>query len=253
MSSRPANTFHTTRWTQVVAAHGTTPEARQALRDLCETYYGPVELFVRRYRSGSDDARDLTHEFFATLLEGDSLGNVDRTRGRFRSYLLGAVKHFLADQDDRAQALKRGGGEQPQSLSISDFGNDINGPNAEAESVSDPHGFPPDAFFDRHWAIAVVEQAIGALRREAAENGDLARFDVLQRWLVAPSGHDTAVEAARSLNMTDSAFKVAIHRLRKQFRRAVTDRISETVNDPTEIQDELNYLLTAMTTPAAIG
>lgn len=252
MSDGPSNSFHTTRWTQVVAARGSTPEAKQALRELCETYYGPVELFVRRYRGGADDARDLTHEFFAKLLEADSLGNVDRTRGRFRSYLLGAVKHFLADQDDRAKALKRGGREQPQSLSNSPFGNNTDDPNAEAEAVPDPHGFPPDAFFDRHWAIAVVEQAIGVLRREATANSDLARFDVLQRWLVAPSGHDTAVEAARSLHMTDSAFKVAVHRLRKQFRRAVTDRISETVNDSTEIQDELHYLLTALTAPTVL-
>jgi hypothetical protein len=106
MSDRPANAFHTTHWTQVVAARGDSPETKQALRALCETYYGPVELFVRRYRGGADDARDLTHEFFAKLLEGDSLGNVDRTRGRFRSYLLGAVKHFLSDQQDWGQVFK---------------------------------------------------------------------------------------------------------------------------------------------------
>lgn len=91
MLDRPANAFHTTHWTQVVAALGKTPEAKQALRELCETYYAPVELFIRRYRGSAEDAQDLTHEFFAKLLEGNSLGNADRTRGRFRSYLLGAV------------------------------------------------------------------------------------------------------------------------------------------------------------------
>jgi DNA-directed RNA polymerase specialized sigma24 family protein len=117
MNDRSANTFHTTCWTQVLATHGESPEARHALRDLCEAYFGPVEAFVRRYRSGHDDARDLTHAFFAKLLEGNSLKGVDRTRGRFRSYLLGAVKHFLADQVDRTSAEKRRSGRPLRSLS----------------------------------------------------------------------------------------------------------------------------------------
>src|SRR5947208_12137956 len=102
MKDPPASDFRTTHWTRVLASRGASPEARQALRDLCEAYYGPVEAFIRRYRSGHDDARDLTHAFFAKLLEGSGLAGIERTRGRFRSYLLGAVKHFLADQHDRA-------------------------------------------------------------------------------------------------------------------------------------------------------
>ena len=243
----PANAFHTTRWTQVVAAHGKTPEAKQALRELCETYYGPVELFVRRSRAGmkpaqADDARDLTHEFFVKLLEGNSLGNVDRTRGRFRSYLLGAVKHFLGDQYDRDQTLKRGGGQTTQSL-------DQPLRDDEPLTIADPRGLPPDAYFDRQWALAVVEQAIATLRAEAELSGELARFLVLQRWLVTPSSHDTAIEAARSLKLSDGAFKVAVHRLRKRFRHVVVDRIATTVQDPVEVQDELNYLINAMTIP----
>src|SRR5260370_10096007 len=109
MNARPANAFQTTLWTQVLAARGESPEARHALGDLCEAYYGPVETFVRRYRSGLDDARDLTHEFFAKLLEAHSLGGVERTRGRFRTYLLGAVKHFLADHRDRTSSGTPGG------------------------------------------------------------------------------------------------------------------------------------------------
>lgn len=241
MSDRPANAFHTTRWTQVVAAHGKTPEAKQALRELCETYYAPVELFVRRSRGGADDARDLTHEFFAKLLEGNSLENADRTRGRFRSYLLGAVKHFLNDQLDRDQTLKRGGGQTTQSL-------DQPLRDGEPLTIADPAGLPPDAYFDRQWALAVVEQAIATLRSEAEAAGELARFEILQRWLVTPSSHDTAIEAARSLNLTEGAFKVAVHRLRKRFRHIVVDRIASTVSDPVEAQDELNYLIGAMLT-----
>lgn len=246
MPDGPSSSFHTTRWTQVVAARGSTPEAKQALRELCETYYGPVELFVRRYRSGADDTRDLTHEFFAKLLEGGSLGNADRTRGRFRSYLLGAVKHFLSDRQDRDQALKRGGGQTPQSLNQSVH-------EDEPLIIADPRGLPPDAYFDRQWALAVVEQAINTLRTEAESNGELARFEVLQRWLVTPSGHDTAIEAARSLSLSDGAFKVAVHRLRKRFRHVVVDRIATTVDDPIEVQDELNHLINVLTLPAPSG
>jgi RNA polymerase sigma factor (sigma-70 family) len=243
MPDRPANSFHTTSWTQVVAAAGSSPNAKQALRDLCAAYYEPVELFVRRYRAGNTsagkEARDLTHEFFAKLLEGDGLRAVDPTRGRFRSYLLGAVKHFLSDQLAREQTFKRGGALTTRSLQ-DDAG------LTEFSPISDPHGFPPDAYFDRQWALNVVQQAIETLRDEAKSNGELARFEVLKGWLVTPSTHETAVDAARDLGLSDGAFKVAVHRLRKRFRQIVTERISTTVDDPIEVQDELNYLINAM-------
>ena len=238
--------FQTTHWTQVVAAQGTSPEAKDALRSLCETYYEPVELFVQRYTAESamtsnEEALDLTHEFFRKLLEGLSLENADRTRGRFRSYLLGAVKHFLANHRDRSQALKRGGGEQ--TLSLSGTGNDSSN---NAANVADSAELPSDDFFDRQWALAVVGQAIEILREEAVSNGDVARFEVLQQWLVTPSSHETAVEAARSLDISDGAFKVAIHRLRKRFRQVVVERISLTVDDPAEVEAELSDLITAI-------
>ena len=262
MPDRSSKNFQTTSWTQVVAARGSTLEAKQALRELCETYYGPVELFVRRYRGGaiesrSDDARDLTHEFIAKLLEGHSLSNADRTRGRFRTYLLGAVKHFLADQQDREQTLKRGGGQTLQSLdqprSAHETGTDREADVVAPLTIADPHGFPPDAFFDRHWALAVVAQAMSALRAEAESNDELARFEILQRWLVTPADRTTAITAARSLEMTDGAFKVAVHRLRKRFRQIVADHIAATVEDPLEVQDELNYLVSAMTSDSSNG
>lgn len=266
MTDRAPHSFQTTHWTQVIAAQGDSPDAKHALRTLCETYYAPVELFVRRYRDQSrtgqqtqsnsvtsqlsDNARDLTHEFFAKLLEGRSLDHVDRTRGRFRSYLLGAVKHFLADQQDYDRALKRGGHPVTQSLSSSANESSDDHPH-DRHDIVDPQGFPPDAYFDRHWALTVVQAAMDTLRSEAEASEELERFEVLQRWLVTPSGHDTALEAARSLNMTDGAFKVAVHRLRKRYRQIVTERISATVDDPAEVQDELNYLITAITFPEA--
>ena len=234
----------------MVAARGKSPEARDALRSLCETYYLPVELFVQRYITttivtSKEEPADLTHEFFAKLLEGRSLDNADRTRGRFRSYLLGAVKHFLADHRDREQTLKRGGGQHIQLLSASTDASGNETPKNPLE-VADPLGFPPDSYFDRQWALAVVQQAIDTLRSEAEANGDAAKFEVLQRWLVTPSSHDTAIDAARSLDMSDGAFKVAIHRLRKRFRHIVVAKITTTVDDPVEVQDELNYLINAM-------
>ncbi|MDA0282024.1 MAG: ECF-type sigma factor [Planctomycetota bacterium] len=242
--------FHTTHWTQVIAARGQSPEAKEALRSLCETYYLPVEVFVQRYiaafrTNSKDEARDLTHEFLAKLLEGHSLDHADRTRGRFRSYLLGAVKHFLADHRARDQTLKRGGGQPTQSLSVWPDSSNRNAAESSID-VADPDGFPPDAYFDRQWALAIVQQAISTLRAEAESDGVLAKFEVLQRWLVTPSSHDTAVAAARSLDMSDSAFKVAIHRLRKRFRHVVVAKISTTVDDPVKVQDELNYLINAM-------
>jgi DNA-directed RNA polymerase specialized sigma24 family protein len=237
--------FHTTRWTQVIAAQGTSPDANQALRDLCAAYYVPVELFVRRYR-GTDDARDLTHEFFVKLLEGLSLRGADRAQGRFRSYLLGAVRHFLADCDDRQRAARRGGGQKPLSL---DHSQAKSAEDRDPAGVADPRAFPPDEFFDRNWALAVVESAIGNLRGEAFVAGEVERFDVLKHWLLAPAGHETAIEAARALNISDGAFKVAVHRLRKRFRDVVKSLIADTVDDPAELADELNYLIRALVVP----
>ena len=251
MPERSANAFHTTHWTQVVAARGGTPEAQQALRMLCETYYAPVEFFIRRYRgqmlsAQSDEARDLTHEFFAKLLEGQSLDRADRARGRFRTYLLGAVKHFLADARDRERSLKRGGGEIVESLDQPQDAGLSNSEPASHRDIVDPHAFPPDSYFDHQWALAVVEQTIAALRAEAEVANDLSRFEVLQRWLVTPADPGTAITVARSLEMTDGAFKVAVHRLRKRFRQIITDRIAATVEDPNEVRDELNYLVAAI-------
>jgi len=237
--------FQTTRWTQVVAARGTSPAAKEALRELCAAYYAPVELFVARYCGGQADARDLTHDFFARLLvaDGTSLGGADRTRGRFRSYLLGAVKHHLADNRDKRRALMRGGGRVMASL---DVRGDAIGRDGPVEVV-DPDGFPPDAYFDRQWALAILEQALSVLRAEACEKNEQTRFEVLQRWLVTPQDGSTASAAACSLEMSDAAFKVAVHRLRRRFRKLVVERIAVTVDDPAEVREELAYLLAAVT------
>ena len=196
---------HTTCWTRVLAARGESAEARNALRNLCEDYYGPVEAFVGRYRAGHDDARDLTHQFFAKLLEGNTLKGVERTRGRFRSYLLGAVKHFLADQADRALAEKRRSGQVPESLQTFRTHNRSERQEDMPIDVADLDWFPPDAFFDRQWALAIIERAMSALQAEAQCRGDAQRFEVLKRWLIPSEDHAKGAEAASSLGMTDGA------------------------------------------------
>src|SRR5688572_27940665 len=230
MNDRSANAFRTTHWTQVLAAIGESTEAKQALRDLCEVYYGPVEAFVRRYRAVRDDARDLTHEFFARLLEGNSLRGVEPTQGRFRSYLLGAVKHFLSDQADRTLAEKRGSGQTPQSLHASPGHDRSERQEHTSLDVADPHGFPPDAYFDRQWALAIVEKAMSVLQAESRDRGAKEHFEVLRRWLIPSEDGAIAAEAARALDMTDGAFKVAVHRLRKRFRQLVRDQIASSVD-----------------------
>jgi DNA-directed RNA polymerase specialized sigma24 family protein len=246
MDDRSANVFRTTLWTQVLAARGESTDARIALRDLCEAYYGPVEAFVQRYRTGHDDARDLTHEFFAKLLEGNSLMGVERTRGRFRSYLLGAVKHFLSDQVDRRLAEKRGSGKSPQSLHASLSHHRSEQQEHTPLDVADPHGFPPDAFFDRQWALAIVDKAMSVLQAESQARGETSRFEVLRRWLIPSDDCEIAADAAH-LGITDGAFKVAVHRLRKRFRQLVKDRIATSVDDPEAIQGELDYLIQSLT------
>jgi RNA polymerase sigma-70 factor (ECF subfamily) len=245
-NDRSASAFRTTQWTQVLAARGESAEAKHALRDLCEAYYGPVEAFVGRYRAGRDDARDLTQEFFARLLVGNSLQGVQRTRGRFRSYLLGAVKHFLSDQADRTLAEKRGSGQTPQSLDASPSHRSDRAEHAPLD-VADPHGFPPDAFFDRQWALAIVEKAMSVLQAEAQDRGETQRFEVLRRWLIPAEDGAMAAEAAHSLDMTDGAFKVAVHRLRQRFRQLVKDQIASSVDGPEALLEELDYLIQALT------
>lgn len=247
MNDPSANAFRTTRWTQVLAAIGASSDAKHALRALCEAYYGPVLTFVGRYRAGHDDARDLTQEFFAKLLEGNGLKGVERTRGRFRSYLLGAVKHFLSDQVDRTLAEKRGSGQSPQSLHASQNNGRSERQGQGPLDVVDPHGFPPDSYFDRLWALAIVERAMSILQSESLARGATEQFEVLRRWLIPAGDGATASLAARSLNMTDGAFKVAVHRLRKRFRQLVKDQIASSVDGPEAFQGELDYLIQALT------
>lgn len=244
--SRTSGGFKTTHWTQVLAARGESPEAKDALQELCAAYYSPVDAFIRQWRHGADDARDLTHEFFARLLAGQSLNQVERGRGRFRSYLLGAVKHFLSDLRDRERAAKRGGGTAPLSLdSTSVPGGDVDD-SAAGWEPADARGFPPDAYFDRQWALNLLDRVLAALAQEHEQAGKTQEFGVLKPYLTGDTTATSPSDAAASLGISAGAAKVAIHRLRKRFRQLVRAEITATVADVDDIRSEMDYLIQAL-------
>jgi RNA polymerase sigma-70 factor (ECF subfamily) len=230
--------FAPTRWTQVLQARGESAEAQAALGELCAAYWQPVFSFIRHQGRDEETARDLTQEFFAHLLARHGLDTVQPSRGRFRSFLLGGVKHFLADQYDRDQAAKRGGGRRVVSIEAG------TGASTTAElQIPDPAGPVPDAVFDRQWAVTLIERALDVLAAElaAVDKGD--HFDTLKPWLLGEVESLSQADAARQLGMTEGAAKVAIHRLRKRFRELVKAEIAQTVDDAAQVQDELRYLL----------
>jgi RNA polymerase sigma-70 factor (ECF subfamily) len=201
----------------------------------------PVFRFLRRANYPEDTARELTQDFFAQLLAHGGVDQVDPGKGRFRSYLLGAVKHFLAGQQDRANAAKRGGGQPPLPLEL----------NAETHTtaslqIPDPATPVPDAFFDRQWALNVIDRALKALAAEFVPAAKENHFETLKPWLIGEVGSFSQSQAAQQLGLTEGAVKVAIHRLRKRFRELVKAEIAGTVDGPASVQEELHYLLEAL-------
>lgn len=230
--------FRTTRWTQVSRAKADSEEGRQALADLCDAYYEPVVAFLRCELRDPDAAREMSHEFFARVLAGDALAGAERERGRFRSYLLGAVKHFLSHHWEAARRLKRGGGAKCVSLDDED--------KAEAQSVPDARAISPDAAFDRQWALTVLARALEALCLECAAEGREAFFEQVKPWLTgeAAQGDQTALAANCGLNA--AALKVAVHRLKKRFRQSVKAEVAGTLDDPGQVEAEMRILFAAL-------
>lgn len=227
--------FAVTRWTLVVQARGDSDAARAALSDLCSAYYAPVVSFLRADGRDEDSARELAHEFFARILAGRSLGGADPARGRFRSYLLGAVKHFLSDVRARAQAEKRGSGTEPVPLDTrTSAGHDTPAPAAD------------DTVFDRQWALTVIARALEAVQGELAAAGKAAQFEALKPWLSGGGAITPQAELATQLSLSESAIKVTIHRLRQRFREAVKSEIAHTVPAESDIDDELRHLIAVL-------
>lgn len=236
MNSNSPHNFAPTRWTLVLRAQGGSSEAHVALGDLCAAYYQPVFHFLLRSGRNEDAARELTQEFFARVLTHGSIGAADPERGRFRSYLLGAVKHFLADHRDYERREKRGGGHQPESI-------DAEQSDAPALQIADPSTEPDDALFDRAWALAVMNRALNALALEFQTEGKADQFTILKPWLAGDAELLPQSEAASRLGMSESAVKVGIHRLRKRFREMIHAEISQTVDQPADVDRELSYLV----------
>ena len=221
-----------TRWTLVLRANASSPDGKAALSDLCEAYYQPVFVFLRRMVFDADTARDHAHSFFTHLLQRGFPGP-DPDRGRFRSYLLGAVKYFVGDLLDHARREKRGGGVEHESL---DAGND----GSPALMIGDSAATPAPVLFDREWAVTVMNRAVAALAVEH-QGGRAAQFEALRPWLMGDASAPHA-ETAQALGMNEGAVKVAVHRLRKRFRELLRQEIAQTLSDEDDVEDELRYL-----------
>ncbi len=231
--------FATTHWSMVVAANpdeASQTHARKALEELCRAYWYPLYAFVRYRGYSSDDAQDLTQSFFARIIETGGFASADPERGRFRSYLLGAMKHFLANEWHRARTRKSGGGVTIIELDALD---------PEARYALEPaQSTDPDAGFDREWAQESTARAMEKLRAESAASGRGEQFEALKGSL---TGEEPArSETAARLGMTEGAVKVAVHRLRQRYRELLRAEIAQTVTDPSAIDDEMRHLVDAL-------
>jgi RNA polymerase sigma-70 factor (ECF subfamily) len=230
--------FPTTRWTLVVAAGDPNrKEARSALVSLCENYWYPLYAYLRRRGYPTDQAQDLTQEFFIRVLEGRYLNRTDPEKGRFRAFLLTSLKFFVADVGDRNRAQKRGGG----ALLPLEF------PSGEERYQREPsHDETPERIFERRWALSVLDRVVEKLRDEFVRHGRPEHFERLKVFLL---GHSDASYAtlASEMHTSEGALKVAIHRLRKRYRELFRQEIADTVADPAEVESELRFLADALT------
>ncbi|HLX61292.1 MAG TPA: sigma-70 family RNA polymerase sigma factor [Planctomycetota bacterium] len=235
--------FATTRWSVVLAAAGPAGSRRSAdaLASLCGTYWYPLYAYVRRQCISADDAQDLTQGFFLSLLEKDYLHSVERERGRFRSFLLASLKHFLADQRDRAHAVKRGGGHSIVSLDELREG--------EERYAREPaRGLTAEQIYERRWALTVLASVLAALQRDYQNAGKTALFERLGGFLTGDDPRDSYAAAADALAMSEGAVKVAVHRLRQRYGQLLADEIAETVATPEAVEDEIRHLMEAVGT-----
>lgn len=233
-ADRSEHFFHTTRWTRVCLAKVSSDEGRRALAELCEAYYEPVLTFLRCELRDAEAAREMSHSFFEEMLGGGRIHSADPARGRFRAYLLGAVKHFLSHQREMATRMKRGGGRAPMPLD-----------HAEVGTVADS-GLSPDALFDRQWARIVLARGLETLRAECAADGKAEFLERVMPLLNGEVSHGEQASLAEASGMSVPAFRMAVHRLRRRLRHCVKAEVAGTLDDPDLVQEELQALLTAL-------
>ena len=231
--------FETTEWSLVLAAGGeNSAAARRALATLCETYWYPLYAFVRRRGASPEDACDLTQAFFTSLLARRDFEGLRRERGRFRAFLLASLEHFLANEAARRRTLKRGGGVTFLPIALDE---------AEGRYGHEPaEPLTPETIFDRRWALTVIERVLADLREESIASGQLVLFEHLKTALTGdrvPGGYKAI---AADIGSTEGAVKVAVHRLRRRFQEVLRAHIARTVDRPDEVDDEIRYLINAV-------
>lgn len=236
-SDHTAQRFATTHWTVVVHAGSQTPAARDALNELCQTYWHPLYAFVRRRGYAVHDAQDLVQSFLLDLIERSPFQKLSPEHGRFRSFLLASLTNFLASDWDRRRAAKRGGGTV---FSLNDTA-------AEERYLLEPAaGDSPENSFDRRWARTVLDQALHALATEQAAAGKQALFETLRAHLTDATGRRDHAELAAQLGLTPNAVAVMVHRLRARYRELVRLTVAQTVAEGANVDEEMKHLLAAM-------
>ncbi|MBL9168026.1 MAG: sigma-70 family RNA polymerase sigma factor [Verrucomicrobiales bacterium] len=231
--------FRTTHWSLVLRAGDISCSGRsEALENLCRAYWRPLYGFVRRRGYDEHEAKDLTQGFFARLLEKNDVADADASRGKFRTYLLTLLNHFLANEWDKSRRLKRGGGVSVVSLD-----------DADAESrylLESSPDWSAEKVFDRRWAEAVLEAVFVRFRREVAESGDTERYEVLKPFLLGGEGSQSYADASARLGISETGVRSVVHRFRKRFRELVRAEIAHTVARPEDIDGEIAYLFSAL-------
>jgi DNA-directed RNA polymerase specialized sigma24 family protein len=231
--------FTTTHWTVVLqAGGGGSAEAHEAWSKLCETYWFPLYAFMRRQGYDTDEAQDLTQEFFYRFLQRNSLANVDPAAGKFRSFLLICLKRFLVNERERAHSQRRGGGR----LLIP-----LDGGDAETRYSLEPaDNLTPEVLFDRHWAFTVLERTLVALRQDCARRDRGVAFEDLEGFLPRGRGSASRPELAAKYGINLNAVDVAIHRLRQRFGTLLRQHVAETVSSESEVDEEIRYLISVL-------
>jgi DNA-directed RNA polymerase specialized sigma24 family protein len=232
---QPAGRFQTTHWSVVLlAGQEQSAERAAALEKLCRAYWHPIYAFARRKGCGEEDAKDLTQQFFSLLLERNDFAGVDPQKGKFRTFLLTSFTHFLSNEYDRANALKRGGGKTDFSLDelLSDQLNQFE-PAGDCSAAN---------LFDLRWAMAVLERALTELKTEMSAAGKAGQFELLKTFLTAAAGESGYEGVAQKLGVADSSVAVLVHRLRLRYRELVRAEVGQTVSSPTELEEEMRHL-----------
>ena len=233
-----AAAFTTTHWSVVLEAQGESPAAQEALEKLCRTYWRPIFAFLRRQGIPPEEAEDITQGFFAELLERRSLSAVRKEKGRLRSFLLGGLKYFLANEERRAMAVKRGKGQRPIPLEELRAGERI-----ETEPA-DP--MTPDQIYERRWALTVLERVLSRLKHEYLAADNAALFDSLKQLLPDEPGSPSQAEIAARLGMSENAVRQAFYRFRQRYQSLLREEIAYTVATPGDIEDELRHLIAVL-------